>query len=41
MIKNKAISTFTSTYRKEVEGPVKKKHGVHHGGGERGREKGE
>lgn len=37
---NKVIYTFTSTYRKEAEDPVKeRKHGVHHGGGgERERE---
>lgn len=36
MIKNKVTSTFTSTYRNEVEGPVKeKKHGVHHRDGKR------
>lgn len=30
---NKVVYTFTSTYRKEAEGPVKeRKHGVHHGG---------
>lgn len=37
---NKVIYTFTSTYRKEAEDPVKeRKHGIHHGGGKREREK--